>query len=274
MAETEHQNQTLSVGDLKPDPRNARRHTPGNVGAIEQALHEVGAARSIVIDEDGTVLAGNATIAVRIGLAARSPLEERANNCGEVGVAVENTVAVGIPRQRLHRPERGRHTEQSERGQEQRPGRRAALHPGSTPIRACPPPRPAIARQSFHGVRECRVGGRQRPDAGNHTSTGSSVRITCMRLPERSCKAYLALSGRCGAFLIATLPPSNIVATGECPCRVRRRGLAGWFSLLRGRLRRGSRRSCRRASANSPSARCPSVIAPPASARPGRRRCA
>ena len=48
--------------DLTSDPRNARKHTPRNVGAIVSALHEVGAARSIVIDEDGVVLAGNATI--------------------------------------------------------------------------------------------------------------------------------------------------------------------------------------------------------------------
>ena len=51
-----------SLADLKPDPRNARRHNPRNVGMIEKALHEVGAARSIVVDEDGRVLAGNATI--------------------------------------------------------------------------------------------------------------------------------------------------------------------------------------------------------------------
>lgn len=51
-----------SIADLTPDPRNARRHTPRNVGMIEKALHEVGAARSIVIDETGKVLAGNATI--------------------------------------------------------------------------------------------------------------------------------------------------------------------------------------------------------------------
>lgn len=54
--------ETVSLGDLKPDPRNARRHTARNVGLIENALQEVGAARSIVIDEAGTVLAGNATI--------------------------------------------------------------------------------------------------------------------------------------------------------------------------------------------------------------------
>ena len=49
------------VKDLTPDPKNARKHSPRNVGMIVDALHEVGAARSIVIDEAGTILAGNAT---------------------------------------------------------------------------------------------------------------------------------------------------------------------------------------------------------------------
>ena len=52
---------TVALGDLTPDPRNARKHSPRNVGLIVDALHEVGAARSIVIDEDGVILAGNAT---------------------------------------------------------------------------------------------------------------------------------------------------------------------------------------------------------------------
>jgi len=50
------------IGDLRPDPRNARKHSPRNVGTIVDALHEVGAARSIVIDEDNVILAGNATV--------------------------------------------------------------------------------------------------------------------------------------------------------------------------------------------------------------------
>lgn len=50
-----------SLADLTPDPKNARKHNPRNVGIIEDALREVGAARSIVIDEDGVILAGNAT---------------------------------------------------------------------------------------------------------------------------------------------------------------------------------------------------------------------
>jgi len=54
--------ETLHVRDLTPDPQNRRRHNPRNVGLIADALQKVGAARSIVIDEDGVVLAGNATL--------------------------------------------------------------------------------------------------------------------------------------------------------------------------------------------------------------------
>lgn len=50
------------IKDLTPDPNNARRHNPRNVGMLEKSLNEVGAARSIVVDEDGVILAGNATI--------------------------------------------------------------------------------------------------------------------------------------------------------------------------------------------------------------------
>ena len=47
--------------DLTPDPANARRHTERNMAMIVDSLKTVGAARSIVIDEHGRVLAGNAT---------------------------------------------------------------------------------------------------------------------------------------------------------------------------------------------------------------------
>ena len=47
---------------LQPDPRNARSHTDENLALITGSLREVGAARSIVIDEDDVVLAGNATV--------------------------------------------------------------------------------------------------------------------------------------------------------------------------------------------------------------------
>ena len=50
------------IQDLRPDPVNRRTHTPRNIGLITDALHQVGAARSIVIDEDDVVLAGNGVI--------------------------------------------------------------------------------------------------------------------------------------------------------------------------------------------------------------------
>jgi hypothetical protein len=53
---------TLALDALIPDPANARRHTPRNTAMVEASLRELGAARSIVIDEDGVVLAGNQTV--------------------------------------------------------------------------------------------------------------------------------------------------------------------------------------------------------------------
>ncbi len=51
-----------SIADLKPDSRNARKHNQRNLNMIVDALHKVGAARSIVIDEDGVILAGNGVV--------------------------------------------------------------------------------------------------------------------------------------------------------------------------------------------------------------------
>lgn len=48
--------------DLVADPQNRRQHTPRNIGMIVDALGKVGAARSIVIDEDNVVLAGNGVL--------------------------------------------------------------------------------------------------------------------------------------------------------------------------------------------------------------------
>lgn len=54
--------QPTHVGELIGDHQNRRKHSPRNVGLIVDALHRVGAARSIVIDEDNRILAGNATV--------------------------------------------------------------------------------------------------------------------------------------------------------------------------------------------------------------------
>lgn len=47
------------IKDLVSDPKNRRKHNPRNIGMVVDALQKVGAARSIVIDEDNVILAGN-----------------------------------------------------------------------------------------------------------------------------------------------------------------------------------------------------------------------
>ena len=52
----------LALADLVPDPQNRRTHTARNLEMVAAALQEVGAARSIVVDEANTVLAGNGVV--------------------------------------------------------------------------------------------------------------------------------------------------------------------------------------------------------------------
>lgn len=54
-------NKINTLADLQTDKRNARRHTPRNIGMIENSIRQVGVARSGVIDENGLILAGNGT---------------------------------------------------------------------------------------------------------------------------------------------------------------------------------------------------------------------
>lgn len=51
-----------SIKDLKPDHKNARRRTEHSASLIAESLKRFGAARSIVIDENGRILAGNGTV--------------------------------------------------------------------------------------------------------------------------------------------------------------------------------------------------------------------
>jgi hypothetical protein len=51
-----------SIQDLKSDQRNARKRTDRSASLIAESLKRFGAARSIVIDEDGRILAGNGTV--------------------------------------------------------------------------------------------------------------------------------------------------------------------------------------------------------------------
>jgi ParB-like chromosome segregation protein Spo0J len=87
------------IKDLRHDPKNARKHTPRNVGTIVSALQEVGAARSIVIDEQGIVLAGNATLeaAAEAGITKVRVIETN----GDELVAVQRTGLTPTQKTRL-----------------------------------------------------------------------------------------------------------------------------------------------------------------------------
>jgi len=49
----------MTLADLVADPANRRVHSGRNLAMVQAALKEVGAARSIVIDEGNVILAGN-----------------------------------------------------------------------------------------------------------------------------------------------------------------------------------------------------------------------
>jgi len=52
----------MTVDQLQADPHNRRRHDERNIGMVADALRQVGAARSIVVDEADLILAGNGVV--------------------------------------------------------------------------------------------------------------------------------------------------------------------------------------------------------------------
>ena len=50
------------LNDLKSDHKNARKRTDRSATLIKNSLEKFGAARSIVIDEENRILAGNGTV--------------------------------------------------------------------------------------------------------------------------------------------------------------------------------------------------------------------
>lgn len=56
------QTELLDIDDLTFDPNNARSHNKKNLDAIKTSLEEVGAGRSILVDKNGQIIAGNGTI--------------------------------------------------------------------------------------------------------------------------------------------------------------------------------------------------------------------
>lgn len=51
-----------TIADLTPDPRNANKGTERGAVQLENSLRKYGAGRSILVDQNGVVLAGNKTL--------------------------------------------------------------------------------------------------------------------------------------------------------------------------------------------------------------------
>src|SRR6476646_6650066 len=86
----------LEEAGITPDPYNARRHTPRNIGVIEDSMHTDGAGRSILVDQDGVTIAGAGAweAATQAGIPRAAIIETD----GDTLVVVKRTVT---PAQRL-----------------------------------------------------------------------------------------------------------------------------------------------------------------------------
>lgn len=56
--------EVVGIEQLIPDPKNARRHTQRNLDTVEKSIEEVGLWRSVAIDENNIIVAGNATVEI------------------------------------------------------------------------------------------------------------------------------------------------------------------------------------------------------------------
>ena len=86
----------LEEAGVTPDPENVRRHTPRNIGVIEDSMHTDGAGRSILVDQDGVTIAGAGAweAATQAGIARAAVIETD----GDTLVIVKRTVT---PEQRI-----------------------------------------------------------------------------------------------------------------------------------------------------------------------------
>lgn len=50
-----------TLADLQPDSRNANRGTQRGRGLVETSLQKYGAGRSVLVDRNGVLIAGNKT---------------------------------------------------------------------------------------------------------------------------------------------------------------------------------------------------------------------
>ena len=76
----------LADAGITPDPANARRHNPRNLGVIETSMQTDGAGRSILVDQFGVTIAGAGALeaATHAGITHAAVIEtdgERSDGC-------------------------------------------------------------------------------------------------------------------------------------------------------------------------------------------------
>jgi ParB-like chromosome segregation protein Spo0J len=78
---TADQTTIKTIADLRPDPKNARKHGERNIGMLERSLEQHGAARSIVVDEENRILCGHGVVeaAANVGIEKVRPVEADGN---------------------------------------------------------------------------------------------------------------------------------------------------------------------------------------------------
>ncbi len=59
---------TMQIHDIRHDDRNANKGSKRGLDAVTQSLRELGAGRSILVDRDGRVIAGNKTLQASLDL--------------------------------------------------------------------------------------------------------------------------------------------------------------------------------------------------------------
>lgn len=80
----------VSIDSLKFDARNARKHDKRNLKAIKDSLTKFGQQKPIVIGDDGTVIAGNGT------LAAAKELGWETIDVRRSGLKADEAIAYGL----------------------------------------------------------------------------------------------------------------------------------------------------------------------------------
>ena len=79
----------MKIADLKFDPRNANKGTPRGAKALAASLKKFGAGRSILVDKNGMVIAGNKTLAQAIARGDKDVMVVKTD--GSKIVAVQRT---------------------------------------------------------------------------------------------------------------------------------------------------------------------------------------